>query len=337
MDTSENERLPIPTHMQHVASMSSMDLLSESSQSDVETKSPSSVSTERVLSSPPAPGTSHWRYLDSEEEEEEEEVDYDPGPTCTGVNLKEYIRDLSLYSHAALIGDMPKKASLYDEPERPIDLSITENACTSTYEKWKKLSGPMVLFLILGLIVLIWGRGHLVQLLSWLEHLPLHQSILVFVVLFTLISFPFGFGYIILNMMAGYLYGILHGQLIVMISVAVGVSISFLLCRKWLREYAQTMVTSNALQAVLKVVEGPHGFKVIFLTRFTPIPFGLQNVLFAVRDHNAVVFCSIIALFGGWLMHERACDSLKHLSSSHDHLKDSRHVNGVLESQKDIP
>ena len=297
MDTLESDRLPIPTHMQHVASMSSMEVLSESSQSDGEAKTPSSGSVERVLS---APESQAWQYLDSEGEDD---VDYDPGPTCTGVNLKEYIRDLSLYSHAAMIGDVPKKTSIYDhELERPVDTSITDNACTSTYEKWKKLSGPMALFLILGLIILIWGRGHLLQLLQWLEQLPLHQSILVFIVLFTLISFPFGFGYIILNMMAGYLYGIMHGQLIVMISVAVGASISFILCRKWLREYAQSMVTSNALQAVLKVVEGPHGFKVIFLTRFTPIPFGLQNVLFAVSDHCVVTpefpACFFLTIFG---------------------------------------
>ena len=120
------------------------------------------------------------------------------------------------------------------------------------------------------------------QLLHLLRNLPWLESLVVFIFLFTLVSFPFGFGYIILNMMAGYLYGVVRGQIVVMISVAVGFTLSFLLCRIWFREYARRIITSNALQAIMRVVEGKHGMKVIILTRLTPIPFGLQNVLFAV-------------------------------------------------------
>lgn len=269
---SPERSLAPPAHMKHVASLLSLEGLSEGSQSDLENKSRSS-GIGLDLESPLSP-------------EEWGDTDMESGPLCGGtVNLKEYISDLTMLSHAAIIGDVAtgeKVSPFKRQPPKELDISITETACVSTYERWKKLSGPVVLFVVLGLVVLIWGRTHLMQLLQWLEQLPLHQSLLVFIVLFTLISFPFGFGYIILNMTAGYLYGILHGQLIVMVSVAVGLTISFLLCRSWLKDYAKSMVTSNALQAVIRVVEGPHGFKVIFLTRFTPIPFGLQNVLFAV-------------------------------------------------------
>lgn len=282
-DCAAAERqLLVPTHMKHVTSLLSMEgLSSDGSQSDLEIKSRSSGIGLDLESPMSTPGPSEWEYG------RYEDTDCESSPMCVNntVNLKEYISDLTLLSHAALIGDVAtdEKVSPYKhQPSRELDTSITENACTSTYERWKKLSGPIVVFVVLGLVILIWGRSHLVQLLQWLEQLPLHQSLPVFIVLFTLTSFPFGFGYIILNMMAGYLYGLLHGQLIVMVSVAVGVTISFLLCRSWFKDYARGMVTSNALQAVLKVVEGPHGFKVIFLTRFTPIPFGLQNVLFAV-------------------------------------------------------
>lgn len=273
---SASERLPVPTHMQHVASLSSMAALSEGSQSDLEMKSGSSgIGLE--LDSP----SNEWYYrlLDVDS-------DQDSSSLCAG-NMKEYISDLTLLSHAAVMGDRMAMDGKDRQPHKQLSSSITENACSSTYKKWRNLSGPMLLFLVLGIFILIWGRSHLLQLLQWLEHLPLHRSMLVFMFLFTLISFPFGFGYIILNMMAGYLYGIVRGQLIVMVSVAVGLSISFLLCKRWFRNYAESMVTSNnAMQAVLKVVQGPHGFKVIFLTRFTPIPFGLQNVLFAVSLQN---------------------------------------------------
>ena len=196
-------------------------------------------------------------------------------------NVQLQVSNLTLLSQVTVVQeDINRTEKVF---KRQPKSSISEEVIyISTFEKWKKLSAPIILFVALGLIILIWGRGHFLQLLQWMEQLPFHFSLLVFVFLFTLVSFPFGFGYIILNMMAGYLYGVVQGQVIVMLSVCAGMSFAFLLCRLWLKDYARGVVTSNALQAVLRVVEGPHGFKVICLTRFTPIPFGLQNVLFAV-------------------------------------------------------
>ena len=150
------------------------------------------------------------------------------------------------------------------------------------YLLWGRLSGPFLAFTLIGVVLIIVARTHLTQLLDLLEHLPWFESFVVFIFLFTLISFPFGIGYIVLNMMAGYLYGFLRGQLVVMVSVTVGFTVSFFLCRIWFRDYAKNIVTSNTLQAIMRVVEGKNGMKVIFLTRLTPIPFGLQNVLFSV-------------------------------------------------------
>ena len=150
------------------------------------------------------------------------------------------------------------------------------------YLVWGRLSGPFLAFTLIGIVMIVVARSHLAQLLNLLERLPWFESFVVFIFLFTLISFPFGIGYIILNMMAGYLYGFLRGQLVVTVSVTVGFTVSFLLCRIWFRDYAKNIVTSNTLQAIMRVVEGKNGMKVIFLTRLTPIPFGLQNVLFSV-------------------------------------------------------
>lgn len=263
-----------PAHMQQVASLTSMEGLSDSSQSDFEVKS-------RISDSPHPFGSMLTMDGAASGVESEEEVT----ALCSS-NLKDIVTDLTFLSHEAVVGDYPVGVTVYDAQDRVIDTAAeaeAEEKYIPTYDKWKRLSGPVLLCVILGLIILIWGRGHILQLLRWLETLPLHLSILVFIFLFTLVSFPFGFGYIILNMMAGYLYGILRGQLIVMVSVAVGATLSFQLCRRWFKDYARSMVTSDALRAVLRVVEGPHGFKVIFLTRFTPIPFGLQNALFAVE------------------------------------------------------
>lgn len=168
-------------------------------------------------------------------------------------------------------------------PTSPLESKTCERqTLLEKYMLWGRMSIPFLVFAFLGVVLIVLARSHLSQLLSLLEHLPWFESFVVFIFLFTLISFPFGIGYIVLNMVAGYLYGFFRGQLVVMVSVTIGFTVSFFLCRIWFRDYAQRIVTSNALQAIMRVVEGKNGMKVIVLTRLTPIPFGLQNVLFSV-------------------------------------------------------
>lgn len=44
----------------------------------------------------------------------------------------------------------------------------------------------------------------------------------------------------------------------------------------------RTYVVNSQTTALMKVVSGRNGYKIVFLMRFTPIPFGLQNAIFAV-------------------------------------------------------
>lgn len=173
-------------------------------------------------------------------------------------------------------------------PVSPVAKSrrLTERTRLEKYILWGRLSSPFLVFLLIGIVLVVLAKSHLSQLLNLLEHLPWFESTVIFIFLFTIISFPFGIGYIVLNMVAGYLYGFVKGQLLVMISVTAGITISFFFCRLWFRDYARKMVMSNAMQAIMRVVEGKNGLKVIVLTRLTPIPFGLQNVLFSVSGHR---------------------------------------------------
>ena len=193
---------------------------------------------------------------------------------CVPVLVQDYI-DLELRTPHQAVGIKDKV---------PLSASAVLKKESSAGEKWRRVSWTLVLFLVVGSLLIVLGRVHLTQLLKYLEDLPLLQSLFIFILLFTLVSFPFGFGYIILNLMAGYLYGFVRGQIVVMVSVAVGFSVSFLLCRSWMRDYARGIITSAALQAVMRVVEGPNADKVMLLMRLTPIPFGLQNVLFSVSQ-----------------------------------------------------
>ena len=79
-----------------------------------------------------------------------------------------------------------------------------------------------------------------------------------------------------------------------MVSVTIGFTLAFCMCRSLLKEYTRGMVNSvGMLRGILQVIDGPNGFRVIMLTRLTPIPFGLQTVLFAVScivyAHNYII------------------------------------------------
>ncbi len=194
-----------------------------------------------------------------------------------------------IYDDKTCLNSIPTKldnllpSARFNETNEPSVEDEQTNSSTYNLKSCSRLTGPLVILLVLAVIFLILGREYLVQTLTWLEQLRLIPSICVFVALFTIVSFPFGFGYIILNMAAGYLYGLVRGQVVVTLSVAIGFTIAFVVCRCCLKNWAMQYVSkSTALLAMKSIVEGPHGIRVIVFTRFTPIPFGLQNTLFAV-------------------------------------------------------
>lgn len=151
----------------------------------------------------------------------------------------------------------------------------------------------MILMVVVTVAVILFSRMYLFDILTWLESLPVMESVILFVVLFTIVSFPFAFGYIVLNMMAGYLYGFVTGQFVVSVSVTVGLFISMGLCKRYFANYAQTHFTSTPFMALMRVLEGPSGLRVMIMARLTPVPFGIQNALFAV---SLEVMCTSIGI-----------------------------------------
>ena len=144
------------------------------------------------------------------------------------------------------------------------------------------VSGTALVALLLGLVLMFLCRRYLKDLLEWLQNLDKWQALFLFLVMFTIVSFPMTWGYIVLNVAAGYLYGFKVGLVVVLVCVAFGLSTAFMVCRRFLRDYVRSKLESDSLKAIMRVVEGKRGFKVIALTRLTPVPFGLQNGLFAV-------------------------------------------------------
>lgn len=128
-------------------------------------------------------------------------------------------------------------------------------------------------------------RQYLRDLLLWAESLDSLAGVLLFTVGFIVVSFPCGWGYILLNVAAGYLYGFVLGMGLMVLGVLVGTFVAHVACRRLLARWALDRIQgSTTLSAVVRVVEGGSGLKVVALARLTPIPFGLQNAVFAVTD-----------------------------------------------------
>ncbi|XP_010866005.2 transmembrane protein 64 [Esox lucius] len=128
-------------------------------------------------------------------------------------------------------------------------------------------------------------RQYLKDLLLWVESLDGVAGALLFIVGLIVVSFPFGWGYIVLNVAAGYLYGFVLGMGLVMVGVLIGTFVAHLVCKRLLTDWVVSRVgNSEQLGAVIRVVEGGSGLKVVALARLTPIPFGLQNAVFSITD-----------------------------------------------------
>ena len=148
-----------------------------------------------------------------------------------------------------------------------------------------QISYSALILLVIGVILVVLCRRYIIDVLEWLQNLDEWVEALLFVIMFTVVSFPVTWGYIILNVAAGYLFGFMLGFFIVVVSVACGLSSAFIVCRRYLRDFVRSKLESDSLKAIMRVVEGKRGFKVIALTRLTPVPFGLQNGLFAVGHY----------------------------------------------------
>lgn len=128
-------------------------------------------------------------------------------------------------------------------------------------------------------------RQYLKDLLLWVESLDSLVGFLLFIVGFILVSFPCGWGYIVLNVAAGYLYGFVLGIGLVLVGVLIGTFVAHIVCRRLLARWVLAKIeSSQKLGAFIRVVEGASGLKVVALARLTPIPFGLQNAVFSITD-----------------------------------------------------
>jgi len=103
---------------------------------------------------------------------------------------------------------------------------------------------------------------------------------------YIIVAFPVAVGYTFISLACGFLYGILIGPATVVVGIIVGSSISFWLCGSLCKDWIARKISDNPKTAALQKAVHRHGFKIIFLSRLTPIPYGVQNALFGLSGIN---------------------------------------------------
>ncbi|TNM92946.1 hypothetical protein fugu_018348 [Takifugu bimaculatus] len=135
-------------------------------------------------------------------------------------------------------------------------------------------------------------RQYLKDLLLWVESLDSLVGALLFIV-------------------AGYLYGFVLGMGLVMVGVLIGTFVAHLVCKRLLSDWVLNKVgNSEQLSAVIRVVEGGSGLKVVALARLTPITFWVAKC--SLLDHRRV-----FAKLPGGLLGGPAAHSASQLLSGH--------------------
>ena len=139
-----------------------------------------------------------------------------------------------------------------------------------------------IVIIALTCFLLVVCRDYIKDLLVWMENVDLTISFVIFTILYIIVSYPIAWGVILLMIACGYLYGLIYGPIVVLVCSAIGVGVAHVTMKRFCRSFIIKKFYNDNMTAVISVVDGKHGFKVVALTRLTPLPFGLQNSLFSV-------------------------------------------------------
>lgn len=185
--------------------------------------------------------------------------------------------------HDRVYSTVPQDVELLLEKDTSVvDSSEQEDILGRSGPSCYQLSISSVILISIICILVVTCRNYVKDLLLWLEQTDPYISVFIFLLLFIVTSFPMAWGYILLMVAAGYLYGYLYGPMVVLICGTVGIIVAHVVMKNCCRDFIKRRFYNSKMEAVIKVVESSQGFKLIALSRLTPIPFGLQNGLFAV-------------------------------------------------------
>lgn len=89
-----------------------------------------------------------------------------------------------------------------------------------------------ITFVILIVMLLLAFKSSTKVVLVWIETQSLWTTFTIFMILFTLVSFPFAFGYLVLLISSGYLFGSVRGFLVTILGANLGVALAHTTIRR---------------------------------------------------------------------------------------------------------
>ncbi|CAO1390697.1 unnamed protein product [Diamesa hyperborea] len=153
-------------------------------------------------------------------------------------------------------------------------------------------------FIVLLFMLLLAFKNSTKLVLIWIESQNLWITFLIFMLLFTLVSFPLTIGYLVLIISSGYLFGNWKGLVVSILGANVGVVIAHTTIKSMQTKLPiHRLIKNETGRAILRVISGSRAFKVVLFARLTPIPFGLQNTIFGISSVNSMDY-HVATLFG---------------------------------------
>jgi len=80
----------------------------------------------------------------------------------------------------------------------------------------------------------------------------------------------------------GFIFGLRGGLVAITVGTALGATVNFLISRYVARGFIQRKVSGNEKFRLIDAAIGREGWKIIFLLRFCPLPFGLANYAYGL-------------------------------------------------------
>lgn len=212
--------------------------------------------------------------------------DFDPARKCSLPD------DLSEYF---LVPEVPPvKRPVTKDPESRKDSTAMRD---NLFYRMQRIVGAhrktmlnylLPLCLLTGLVLLIYSfRETAKGILYWIETQNSWTVFVIFLCMFTIVSFPVTVGYLVLIIASGYLFGFVRGLLTVVIGANLGVLIAHNTIKSLqVKLPVHKLIKNETGRAILRVISGPRAFKIVLFARLTPIPFGLQNTIFGISSVN---------------------------------------------------
>lgn len=171
------------------------------------------------------------------------------------------------------------------------------------------------------LILAFLFKEHLINILTYLEEKSRTNLIefhIILIILYILMSLPVLSPYIICILISSYVYGFFYGFPLVIIYTIIGMTFSFFICRYLFFDFAHNYVRNFVyLKVICSIIQSSErGYKIIFLSRLMPLPFGLANLAFAITnvDFSTYLVSSVIGLLPSHLILCYVGSTLKSMS-----------------------